>query len=212
MRNSFNGKLAWQQFWHDRWEHNSNFPRMLDCIFTYKKQQCKAYSSQHISHVPALEKPKQKGYTNTSNCHRDLAPMTQTCYQKRLSENRRFLLSNLSQAKTLSNFDSALRKGHNRQALGQSHWCPVCLPRVQESVLCHHPAKPFLHEWISDKMQTVSDLVLQDCIYKKFSAAEAAQNPWRKFLKCWHKRDSDSKAMLAAGKTHCTKPAGNRKK
>lgn len=66
-------------------------------------------------------------------------------------------------------------------------------------------------------MQTVSDLVLQaqdverhDSIYKKFSAAEAAQNLWRKFLKCWHKRDGDSKAMLAAGKTHCTKPAGNR--
>lgn len=68
-------------------------------------------------------------------------------------------------------------------------------------------------------MQTVSDLVLQaqdmemqDCIYKMFSAAEAAQNPWRKFLKCLHERDGDRKVMLAAGKTHCTKPAGNRKK
>ena len=52
---------------------------------------------------------------------------------------------------------------------------------------------------------------MQNCIYKKFSAAEAAQNPWRKFLKCWCKRDGDSKATLAAGKTHCTKPTGNRK-
>lgn len=186
---SFNGKWACQQFWHDRWEHNSNFPRLLDCIFIYKKQQCKAYSSQHISHVLELENPEQKGYSNTSNCHTDLAPTTQTCYRKRLSENRRFLLSNLSQGQTLSSFDSALRKGHNRQARGQSHWCPVCLPRVEESVLCHDAAKPFLRERISDKMQTLSDLVLQaedmemrDCIYKKFSAAEAAQNPWRKFF------------------------------
>lgn len=52
---------------------------------------------------------------------------------------------------------------------------------------------------------------MQDCISKKFSAAEAAQNPWRKFLKCWHKRDSNNKAILAAGKAHCTKPAGNEK-
>lgn len=111
-------KWACQQFWHDRWEHNSDFPRLLDCIFIYKKQQCKAYSNQHISHVSELEKPKQKGYTNTGNCHMDLAPMTKTCYQKRLSENRRFQLSNLSQAKTLTSADSALRKGHNRQAVG----------------------------------------------------------------------------------------------
>lgn len=76
--------------------------------------------------------------------------------------------------------------------------------------------KLFLWEWVNDKLQTVSDLVLQaqdmqmqDCIYKTFSAAEAAQNPWRKFLKCWHKRGGDSKATLAAGKTHCTKPAGS---
>lgn len=133
----------------------------MDCIFSYKKQQCKAHSSQHISHVSELEKPKQKGYTNTRNCHTDLAPMTQTCYQRSLSENRRFLLFNLSQAKTLINFDSALRKGHYRQTLGQSHWCSLCLPRVEESVLCHHAAKPFLQERISDRMQTVSDLVLQ---------------------------------------------------
>lgn len=66
--------------------------------------------------------------------------------------------------------------------------------------------EPFLWEWVNDKLQTVSDLVLQaqdmqmqDCIYKTFSAAEAAQNPWRKFLKCWHKRGADSKATLAAG-------------
>lgn len=30
-------------------------------------------------------------------------------------------------------------------------------------------------------------------------------------MKCWHKRDGDSKATPAAGNTHCTKPVWNRK-
>lgn len=111
MRISFDEKWACQQFWHDRWDHNSNFPRLLGCIFIYKNQQCKAHSSQHLSHVSELKKPKQNRQGKTSSCHTNLAPMIQTCYQKRLSDNRRFLLSNLSQHKTLSNSDSALRKG-----------------------------------------------------------------------------------------------------
>jgi len=102
--------LAWQG------DHSSNFPRLLDCIFIYKNQQCKAYSSQHLSHVSELKKPKQNRQSKTSSCHTDLAPMIQTWYQKRLSDNRRFLLSNLSQRKTLSNSDSALRKA--QQGIG----------------------------------------------------------------------------------------------
>lgn len=67
--------------------------------------------SQHFSHVSELKKPTQSTQSKTSSCHTDLAPIIQTCYQTRLSDNRRFLLSNPSQRKTLSNSDSALRKG-----------------------------------------------------------------------------------------------------
>lgn len=38
-----------------------------------------------------------------------------------------------------------------------------------------------------------------------------AQNPGRKSLKCWHKKDGDSKAALAARETHCTKQSGTGK-
>lgn len=114
MRTSSDEKWACQQFWHDRWDHNSNFPRPLGCIFIYRNQQCKAYSSQHLSHVSKLKKPKQNRQSKTSSCHTDLAPTIQTYYQRRLSGNRRFLLSHLSQRKTLSSSDSALRKGQQR--------------------------------------------------------------------------------------------------
>lgn len=67
-------------------------------------------SSQHLSHISELKNPKQNRQSKMSSCHADLAPTIQTCYQKRLSNNRRFLLSNLSQHKTLINSHSALRK------------------------------------------------------------------------------------------------------
>lgn len=104
-----------------------SFPRLLGSIFINKNQQCKAYSSQHLSHVSELKKPKQNRQSKTSSCHTDLAPMIQTCYQKRLSDNRRFLLSNLSQHKTLRTSDSALRKGQQRVG-SRSKPLALCLP------------------------------------------------------------------------------------
>lgn len=109
-RISFDEKWACQQFWHARWDHNSNFSILLGCIFIYKNQQCKTHSSEHLSHVSELKNPKQNRQSKMHSCHTDLASMIQTCYQKRLSSNRRFLLTNHSQHKTLSNSDSALRK------------------------------------------------------------------------------------------------------
>jgi len=38
-----------------------------------------------------------------------------------------------------------------------------------------------------------------------------AQNPGRKSLKCWHKKDGDSKATLAVRETHCAKLSGTGK-
>lgn len=76
-----------------------------------QKSTMQGICSQHLSHISELKKPKQNRQSKTSSCHMDSALMIQSCYQTRLSDNRRFLLSNLSQHKTLSNSDSALRKG-----------------------------------------------------------------------------------------------------
>lgn len=156
---SFNEKWACQQFWRDRWEHNSNLPRFLNCIFIYKNQEHKAYSSQHLSDVSELKHAKQNRQSKMSSCHTDLALMIQTCYQKRLSDNRRFLLSHLSQCKTLSKSDSALRKGQLWVGSRSKPLAPS-LPTMSRRI-CHQPANPVLQDWVSDKVQMVSDVVLQ---------------------------------------------------
>lgn len=138
--------------------NTTQFPRFLICIFIYKNQEHKAYSRKHLSDVSELKNAKQNRQSKMSSCHTDLAPTIQTCYQKRLSDNR-FLLSNLSQCKTLSKSDSALRKGQLWVGSRSKPLAPS-LPTMSGRI-CHQPANPVLQEWVSDKMQMVSDLVLQ---------------------------------------------------
>lgn len=161
MRISFDEKWACQQFWHDRWDHNSNFSILLGCIFLYKNQQCKPHSSQHLSHVSELKNPKQNRQSKMSSCNIDLASMTWAFYQKRLSNNRRFLLSNRSQHKTLSNFDSALIK-EQQQIGSKSKPLVPSLPTKSGGIYAVSSAGKILPSGMeNDKMQTVSDPVLQ---------------------------------------------------